>query len=586
MSDHDPLGRSLCNPCWADMDTEGRIPLIDPSEHAQQFATADPVLTAGRATWNARQRINTLPIETLTEILSYLGIEPIDDFDYFFRCPNSAEWFRLRLVCRHWWVTVNSNPRFWRKIFVDQGDRWWDLVVARSGNAGVLVYFHFIQSLPSSIASKILADKDRIGHFELSCHRTCQAVGMLPFLEATLPSLTSVNLALLPFEEGFPPYEFMPEKYPRLARIELFYIKYPWTVSALTSSHLRSLHLKKCNITPSGIQLTDFLRILGCAEQLEELHLEYVMSTCWPEPHTSTEGDLTSVIPLPRNLRDLRLSDTPQWICRFLSQVELPSQACRITVSVRITLNLVDEYSRLVQYASFFPDELESRMHHFRTATKVALSVRSSDLLPVCWDISCEAPGPREFILRFACRPDAMVSMPGDHGSQAISYVIRHFRASPLEVLELALEEPQLENTSVLRELICTFPDISKVVIRFAGSRIGSSAAMQFCDTLLQGNGPGPGDPAMNGVSLPWPKLESVHIGGLDWCDGAFLPVLLQRLSQRMVCGAPRLKSLSLTIYRRNDRHKDWSFVDVLFESVLRVFATRCTYTIRLLPCR
>ncbi|KAI9058503.1 hypothetical protein FKP32DRAFT_1597599 [Trametes sanguinea] len=569
------------------MDTESNFAPLNPLDSALQASTLDPALAAGRATWNARQPMNKLPLQVLVEILLYCGVcydfrIKREDPDRFLHAP---QWFRLRLVCRHWRAVVDANPHFWRDIFVGKNTQWLDLAISRSQNLGLRFCFCHGTAIPASIDSVLMEYTGRIECLRGSCFRTSQDRGLLLHLLAlALPSLISVDLTILyHYGEEITPCELHPEQYPRLVNVSLSEASFPWTTASVLFIHLRSLRLYKCSITPSSIAFNDFLDILHRAEQLEELSLTDVMSTsCSYSGHIRDDPTSLQVVSLPRGLRDLSLTDTPLWLSRFLSQVELPTEG-RISVSVFPKPDL-DEYSCLAQYASFLlTDPCLSRLPFLFTATKVKLCAGSSSW--PTWGISCEAPGPLSFTFYLMCLSNADRRITYNSEEQALSYLPHLFRAAPVEELDLTMDLPWIEHTIILDNLMRAIPHIRRLKIGSAhpGSRL--SYPTQFFDTLYpRNNRPASryreSDPAGLPGSLRWPYLKSIHIEGFEWCNGYFLPLLIQSLAQRAECGAPKLDTLVLKFSRYDYPQQEWDFADVVFRCAFSMYVDNCIYTV------
>ncbi|KAL7278355.1 hypothetical protein ACG7TL_008331 [Trametes sanguinea] len=566
-----PHGRPLYGLPPPREDEQGRLSLIDPSEPDSQLATADLILAGCRALSNARQQVNNLPVETLTDILFYLGV-PLEDWEYSFRGHNGAEWFKLRLVCRHWWAVVNTNPRFWRNISVAQNSQWWDLAVTRSGNTGLNLHFNYGLSLPTSMTTKLLPHSGRIERLKASCHQASQAVGLLPLLDSTLPSLTSLDLSL--HNGGLTrstPYEFHPANYPRLTRLSLAHIHFPWIPSAV--AHLRSLELLDCTIQPSVIPFETFIDVLRCAQQLEVLILSDTISQSCDYP-IAGPSDPTASIHLPK-LRDLYVSEKSSWLTCFLSYLALPSDR-PLSLHFSIELQMVEDDLGRLQYSSPWPIAHGPRLAIFEEATSVRLHV--VQLAWALWVITCEAPGQQSLTLAFKCQTDHTRRDPRDVEYQALSYLVHLFRSAPVTKLDLALRPSGIESAAY-EALISAFPGIRTLEMGFGKK----DPEFDFPFALFNVLAARTDGPDANGDIARWPNLTTVVIKGIQWRVGNFLPVLLRCLSQRAEYGAPKLDSLTLTIFRSVDPEiaKDWDFVDHLFQGAFGAFADTCTYIVR-----
>ncbi|KAI9070041.1 hypothetical protein FKP32DRAFT_1670808 [Trametes sanguinea] len=147
------------------------------------------------------------------------------------------------------------------------------------------------------------------------------------------------------------------------------------------------------------------------------------------------------------------------------------------------------------------------------------------------------------------------------------------------------MDLPWMEDTSILDNLMRAFPGILRLKVGYAGAYPASAYPRQFLDTLYPRNNANRPlyDPEGLCYSFRWPKLTSIHIEGFRWCNGYFLPLLLQSLAQRASTGAPKLDSLVLTFFRYDYPGEDWCLVDSLFQCAFRIFAKESRYTVRLL---
>ncbi|KAI9060696.1 hypothetical protein FKP32DRAFT_1730595 [Trametes sanguinea] len=536
--------------------------LMDPSEPALQLATPDAALAARRESWNMRQAVNSLPVETLVAIFAYLNASfpPTMGRQKHY---NAAEWFKMMLVCRRWWMVIRTTPFFWRRMYIGERTRWADLCLDRSGNACLDLCFivAYAQFPPPSLILRLANCRDRIERLEYSSAWFDRGRGVLSLLDMTLPSLVSLYLSPSHTPRS-PQYEFDPETCPRISRLKLTYTSFPWTAPIL--GRLRALDLCWCHVVPSSIPFSDFLNVLQSAQQLEELALTECMTLGCSYSSVSDTLPTAPIVSLP-NLRDLRISDTTVWVSRFLAHVKLPTRGC-VSISASLELNQYAEYSRLVQHAAFFPTQPERQLPIFQTATRVALRIGRPR--EAAWNISCVAPG-------WECRATV-------NGRRCPTSPTSSMPLPPVHELNLAIgPEGMAAATAALNELTTAFPGVQKLEIGHEEEALRSAFPTEFFEVLFRHSDDGSDEDstAVDYDRPRWPKLASLHIRGLHWSNGSYLPFLYQCLSDRAECGASKLESLRLSIFRDSD--ECWVAVDRLFQEAFRVFADTCTLTIQ-----
>ncbi|KAL7278265.1 hypothetical protein ACG7TL_008241 [Trametes sanguinea] len=398
-----------------------------------------------------------------------------------------------------------------------------------------------------------------------------EAIWILPLVEGSLPSLTSFDWNVFVHPED--PYVLTPENYPKLTRLRLADTCLPWTVSFL--SRLRSLQLHYCTLEPATISLMDFLEVLRSATQLEELELSDFMSgVCSYDSLQSTPASADPIrFPL---LQDLHIQDATPWLTAFLAHVELPTRGC-IAVTAIVIVEEVEDQLDLGAYASIFPRDLD-RTPFFRTATSARLLAEEHG--PLCWVIYCEAPGPLQFTFDFGSRL-------AEHNEQqywwnpevqGLSYFTRLLREAPLTKLELAIRLHYIESP-VLRTLVETFPGIQELRIGQKEEHPKMSFPGDIFEAFSGRSYPRADDSEEYRHGLSWPNLKTIHVDGIHWKDGSFVPSMLQCLCERAKRGAPRLEVFSLTVFRTP--HEDWTAVDTLIETTVARFADTYTLSVR-----
>ncbi|KAI9065740.1 hypothetical protein FKP32DRAFT_1590296 [Trametes sanguinea] len=543
---------------------------MDPSEPALQLTTSEPTVAARRAFWNARQDVSKLPVETLVEIFLYLSAPP-GEADEATVSRNGAEWFRLMLVCRRWRAVVKSNPCFWQDIVVTDSIDWWNLAIARTSTATLRLSFEAGSSPSESLIPEIMACRGRIERLVI-CGTQSECQWVLPLVDGSLPSLTSLDIDWDVDNDSEGPYVLNPENYPRLRRLRLADTCLPWTLSLL--GRLRSLQLHYCTTAPATLPFKEFLEVLQGAPQLEELELSDIMSRVCPYSSLGTTGaQAPGLIHFPR-LHDLRVQDAIPWLAEFLARVELPSRG-RIAVTAIVTPEEVENELNLSAYASIFPADPE-RTPFFRTATRAKLVVENRGA--PCWAISCGAAGPSGFTFKYGFLGDEQHRSWWNSEAQGLSYFTQLLRGAPLTELDLALRIRYLDSP-VLRTLIETFPGIQKL-------RIGQkteSPEMTFPSEIFEAfsgrSYPRDDDSETYRHGLSWPHLKTIHIDGIRWKDGEFVPTLLQCLYERAKRGAPRLEAFLLTVFRTP--LEDWTVVDTLIRTTVELFADTYTCDVR-----
>ncbi|KAL1943512.1 hypothetical protein VTO73DRAFT_3957 [Trametes versicolor] len=555
-----PLGSLYGLPCPTIDYTllELRIISIASQTSFSQGPTHDLELAACRALLNARQPINTLPIELLVAILLCL---PSNGLDVATTTPSMPQCFQCMLVCRHWRAVITSNRCFWRTIYTGERTRWLQLSLARAEEANLRLKFTkaagFISALPD-----LLPRRDHIERLDFTCQTLSDIRALVPLISAPLPCVA--EFAILSGSTGnLSPdiaredlFVFHPENFPALVKLKLVCASVPWTTSFL--SGLRSLYLRSCRIYPSALPIREILNILRCGDNLEELTLHDFLSTACSvdEPGHSYSTD---VVKLPR-LRKLDVSDAPAWIAELVAHIQLSPEG-----DVALTGQVEDPQSVSgLGLASMLPRSLDGASF-LRSATSASLVMLEGKH----W-IVCETPGPLKVTLQLRARtPRVLWTQTLDDG---LKHFTALFRAAPLTALMLQCELVKVA-PDVLADALDAFPHLQDFTV--ASSAFGPDPfPMHLCDSLRARpwseweNEKDSGGDRVRCASLKVLRLEKVR-----WEDGAFMNAIADCLRERERLGAPRLELLAITASRSPE--VDWSEPDARFAVILSPMVDR-----------
>ncbi|KAL1943514.1 hypothetical protein VTO73DRAFT_3959 [Trametes versicolor] len=520
---------------------DARILAVGPQITFLQQASSDLHHLATRALWNARLPVHKLPTEVLVDLLSRLPSYALPGSVF---SSNSADWFRIMLVCRHWRAVVKANPCFWRSIHVGKDDlEWLNLALFRSADSNLFLDFSSSSAFFSALP-QLLDRRDRIEHLRFSCYGAPSLGPMVPLVSVPLPSVTHLDVSIdtlegvfnLELPEGQEPrhhdiLEFEPVNFPRVTNLSLngAQVSFSWTTSFI--SHLRFLDLRRCKFHPATMSVSSFFDILREAQNLEELTLDDVLSSaCSSLPPPS---ERRRVVALP-NLRKAYLEDHVAWISMFASYLQVP---WRGDISFH---GLIDNAALAnnpdLSYISMLPPDIHT-FPFLKSATSAMMSMDSRS-----YQMSCQGPGPAvTLVLRV--RSDFVEWWQGVGGG--VAHFVDLLRDAPLTKLELSIYSGLLE---------------LRVRSRAAA---GADIVPELLAHSLGWRNPTPNE---GEGEVRCPNLKILRVQRHHESEGTFLPALVECLFNRADGGAPRLELLEVTV--RRSGANDWREYDTHYEAV------------------
>lgn len=540
---------------------DARILAVGPKITSFQQASSDLHLLATRALWNARLPVHKLPTEVLVDLLSRLPSYALPGSIF---SSNSADWFRIMLVCRRWRAVVKANPCFWRSIHVGKDNlEWLNLALFRSADSNLFLDFSSSSAFFSALP-QLLDRRDRIEHLRFSCYGAPSLGPMVPLVSVPLPSVTHLDVSIdtlegvfnLELPEGQEPrhhdiLEFEPVNFPRVTNLSLngAQVSFSWTTSFI--SHLRFLDLRRCKFHPATMSVSSFFDILREAQNLEELTLDDVLSSaCSSIPPPS---ERRRVVALP-NLRKAYLADHVAWISLFPSYLQLPSRG---EISFH---GLIDNAALAnnpdISYISMLPPDIRTFLF-FKSATSAMMAMDSRS-----YQITCRGPGP-DVTLVLRVRSDSVEWW--QNVGRGVAHFVDLLRDAPLTELELSFNldfQFDVIDPAVFDVVLEAFPAIQELRVR-SRAAAGEDIVPELLAHSLGWRNPTPNE---GEGEVRCPNLRIIRIQRHHESEESFLPALVECLFNRADGGVPRLELLEVTV--RRSGANDWREYDTHYEAV------------------
>ncbi|OSC96881.1 hypothetical protein PYCCODRAFT_1440718 [Trametes coccinea BRFM310] len=482
---------------------------------------------------NASAPINMLPVELMVNV--FLALDDWSSRGVHFNWV--AKWMRAMLVCRRWREVIASNPCFWRTIVVSNSIEWLDLSISRSMGANLHLYCHRPTVLISFLP-QILAQSDRIEVLCLYQLTPADLLGLCPLLSTPFPALAVLRVDhdyQSTSDPGDARYQLDEAYFPNLTNLKLHHAGLPWCPALL--SHLRSLHLQRCTISPSTFSLAAFLDVLEYGIQLETLIICNSMSSACQTLHAPSHR--TRKIVLPR-LHRLDIRDATDCVVSFLTFVQVPISG---NVFIGAQTHAAD------------PDTFK-RLGLFGAATRARLWI-----VPCCfWDLRLVSSGPTPLDISLRSYLTSAGTSDAESVDNGMRFLKDVLHGVPLEGLALMFP-PVLFNPDVFEPLLDAFPRLQALEMGDHQSdphHIRNRLPTSFF-RLLRRPPSSPTAPSLHNpqrLVVRCPHLKALRLGWMAWNGGKLMEDLVHCLMTRAHRGAPKLETLVLRTERRD--HSDW----------------------------
>ncbi|KAI0350563.1 hypothetical protein OH77DRAFT_1430904 [Trametes cingulata] len=283
---------------------------------------------------NSFSPVNTLPLETLTEILRIVQAAIFTSSD---QGSVARRWLAITSVCRHWREVIVGNPAFWRSIAVERAPELLTTFLCRvSGPVPISIHFYNPHFPWKEVATLLehWTPTVRLLRFE-QLDRDSSMRHIRKLFKAPMPALEELYLAAPGDEMNV--FRASREKLSSLASLALTGLSLHVDIPLF--SHLRHLKLRNCDWNLDFVQ---FLELLDTCSQLEELDLDLSLPDLDEDPDTgpllAADGSRRAPVTVGQ-LHTLRLvHHENRHTANALSYLHFPKARC-----IEIVADLGDE---------------------------------------------------------------------------------------------------------------------------------------------------------------------------------------------------------------------------------------------------